>query len=124
MTIKEQIKNAVIELFEKADTVPGKILVVGCSTSEIIGQKIGTSGVLSAAEDLFSVLYEETTKRGIYLACQCCEHLNRALVVERECAEKFGLTVVMAVPHEKAGGSFESRGRGRIYENSFGCLQR
>ena len=55
---------------------------------------------------MFSVLYEETAKRGMYLACQCCEHLNRALVVEKECAEKFGLDIVMAVPHEKAGGSF------------------
>ncbi len=106
MTLKEQIQSAVSELFEKTESKSGQILVVGCSTSEIIGKKIGTNGVLSAAEDLFSVLYEETSKRDMYLACQCCEHLNRALVVERECAEKFNLNIVMAVPHEKAGGSF------------------
>lgn len=106
MTIKEQIQKAVSELLETAAAKPGQILVVGCSTSEIMGHKIGTGGVLSTAEDLFSALYEETAKRGIYLACQCCEHLNRAIVIERECAEKFNLNVVMAVPHEKAGGSF------------------
>lgn len=105
MTVKEQIQTAVNELFEISNVKKGQILVVGCSTSEVIGKKIGTSGTLDTANVLFNVLYEETKKHGMYLACQCCEHLNRALVVERECAEKFGLTVVMAVPHEHAGGS-------------------
>ena len=106
MAIKDEILQAVNELFEASNVKSGQILVVGCSTSEVIGKKIGTSGTLETANELFSVLYEETKKKGLYLACQCCEHLNRALVVERECAEKFGLTVVMAVPHEHAGGSF------------------
>ena len=106
MAIKDEILQAVTELFEASSPKEGQILVVGCSTSEVIGKKIGTSGTLETANELFTVLHEETKKRGIYLACQCCEHLNRALVVERVCAEKFGLTVVMAVPHERAGGSF------------------
>ena len=106
MSVKEQIHTAVNELFEISNVKKGQILVVGCSTSEVIGEKIGTSGTLETANELFAVLYEETKKRGMYLACQCCEHLNRALVIERDCAEKFGLTVVMAVPHERAGGSF------------------
>ena len=106
MAIKDEILQAENQLFEASNVKSGQILVVGCSTSEVIGKKIGTSGTLETANELFSVLYEETKKKGLYLACQCCEHLNRALVVERECAEKFGLTVVMAVPHEHAGGSF------------------
>ena len=104
-SIKNDLKTALEELFSGADTA-GKILVVGCSTSEILGKKIGTSGDISPAEDIFSVLFEETSKRKMYLACQCCEHLNRALVVERACLEKFGLTEVMAIPYEHAGGSF------------------
>ena len=106
MNISNEIYTAVTELLEVSGTKSGQILVVGCSTSEVIGKKIGTSGTLETANELFTVLKEETKKKGLYLACQCCEHLNRALVVERECAEKFGLTIVMAVPHERAGGSF------------------
>ena len=105
-TIQSQIFDAVNELFSVAPTKPGQILVVGCSTSEILGQKIDTSGDIHPANEIFEVLHAESNKRGIFLACQCCEHLNRALVVERACAEKYGLTEVMAVPHEHAGGSF------------------
>lgn len=106
MNITQEVKAALNELFEVSEAKPGQIFVVGCSTSEILGKKIGTSGVITPAEELFRAIKEETDKRGLYLACQCCEHLNRALVVERSCAEKFGLCEVMAVPHEHAGGSF------------------
>ncbi len=106
MSVKDEIRTAVNELFSVALTKPGQILVVGCSTSEILGQKIGTSGDLHPAVELFEVLREETNRRGMFLACQCCEHLNRALVVERACAEAHGLCEVTAVPHEHAGGSF------------------
>lgn len=106
MNISEQARAAVNELFDAAGAKAGQILVVGCSTSEILGKKIGTSGIIAPAEELFGTLKEEAGKRGVFLACQCCEHLNRALVVERECAEKYGLCEVMAVPHEHAGGSF------------------
>ena len=105
-TIYQQVSEAVCELFASAPTKPGQILVVGCSTSEVLGKKIGTSGDIHPAEEIFRALRDETNKRGMYLACQCCEHLNRALVVERACAEKYALTEVMAVPHEHAGGSF------------------
>ncbi len=106
MSISNDLRKAVCELFDSAETRKGQILVVGCSTSEVLGRKIGTSGDISPAQEIFNVLLEETEKRGIYLACQCCEHLNRALVVERECLERFGLCEVSAVPHEHAGGSF------------------
>lgn len=106
MSLKTELQNALQELFDTAPTAPGQILVVGCSTSEVLGKKIGTSGSLEAAKELFDALYEATSARGMFLACQCCEHLNRALVVERECLNKYGLCEVMAVPHEHAGGSF------------------
>lgn len=106
MPIYSDLKKAVCELFDSAETRKGQILVVGCSTSEVLGKKIGTSGDISPAQEIFDILLEETEKRGMYLACQCCEHLNRALVVERECLDRFGLCEVSAVPHEHAGGSF------------------
>ena len=106
MNIKETLLTALNELFDSSETREGQILVVGCSTSEVLGKKIGTSGDISPAGEIFSVLYEETQIRGMFLACQCCEHLNRALVVERKCLEKYNLCEVMAVPHEHAGGSF------------------
>lgn len=106
MSIQEEIQTAVRELFSVAPTKKGQILVVGCSTSEILGKKIGTSGDINPASTVFEVLRREANVRGMYLACQCCEHLNRALVVERACAERYNLSEVMAVPHEHAGGSF------------------
>lgn len=106
MSIQEEIQTAVRELFSVAPTKKGQILVVGCSTSEILGKKIGTSGDIHPASTVFEVLRREANARGMYLACQCCEHLNRALVVERACAERYNLAEVMAVPHEHAGGSF------------------
>lgn len=105
MSLKTELQNALQELFDTAPVTPGQILVVGCSTSEVVGKKIGTSGSIEPAKELFDALQEATASRGMYLACQCCEHLNRALVVERECLEKYGLCEVMAVPHEHAGGS-------------------
>lgn len=106
MNIKETLLTAINELLEASIIKEGQILVVGCSTSEVLGKKIGTSGDISPAGEIFDVLYKETKKRGMFLACQCCEHLNRSLVVERECLEKYNLCEVMAVPHEHAGGSF------------------
>lgn len=106
MTISDEIKTAVNELLDNSGAHSGQILVVGCSTSEVLGKKIGTNGNISTAKEIFDVLNQETKARGMYLACQCCEHLNRALVVERSCIERYKLTEVMAVPYEHAGGSF------------------
>ena len=105
-SIRCQIFDAVNELFAAAPTKPGQILVVGCSTSEVLGQKIGTSGDIHPAKDLFEVLFAETNKRGMFLACQCCEHLNRAIVVERECMEKYDFEQVSVKPALHAGGAW------------------
>lgn len=106
MSIKEQLQIAFDELYAQSKTEQGDILVVGCSSSEVMGEKIGTSGSLDTATEIFTTLNEKCNQKGLYIACQCCEHLNRALVVERELAKRDGLTIVCAVPHTKAGGSF------------------
>lgn len=104
--IKEEAALAVRELLDAAELKKGDILVVGCSSSEIVGEKIGKGSSLETAEAVFEAIYAETEKRGVYLAAQCCEHLNRAIIIEGECAEKYGLEPVCVVPFPKAGGSF------------------
>ena len=104
--IKNQTKTIMTELLEVSNLKKGDIFVVGCSSSEIIGQKIGKGSTPEVANEVFHVIYEILKKKGIYLAAQCCEHLNRAIIVERECAEKYGYEIVNVKPQPKAGGSF------------------
>lgn len=104
--IKLQARQAAEELIEKAGLKQGQIVVVGCSSSEVIGSRIGTDSSLETAQALFSGLYPVFKEKGIYLAAQCCEHLNRALIIERELADKMGWDEVNVVPQPKAGGSF------------------
>ena len=103
MDIKLQCENAVKELIEVAKLKKGDILVVGCSTSEVVGSKIGTNSDPDTAENIFNSIYTVLKKKGIYLAVQCCEHLNRAIVTEKDAlpiAEP-----VNVIPQKKAGGS-------------------
>lgn len=93
------------ELVEKAKLKKGDLLVLGCSTSEIVGGNIGHDSSFEAAKSLYRGFYPMLKQKGIYLAAQCCEHLNRALVVEREYALSRGLDEVSVVPQPKAGGS-------------------
>lgn len=102
--IKNQARDAVIEIIEQSKIKEGEIFVVGCSSSEIVGEKIGKGSSPEAANAVFEVIYEELQKRGIYLAAQCCEHLNRAIITEKE-AVPFA-EYVNVVPVPKAGGSF------------------
>lgn len=104
--IAEQSKIAFGELIEASGIKAGQILVVGCSSSEILGAKIGKGSSYDAARAVFDAIYGMLSERGIYLAAQCCEHLNRAIVIEREAAERYGLEEVSAIPQPKAGGSF------------------
>ena len=103
--IKKQALKAFEELVEKAKLKKGDIIVLGCSTSEVTGAQIGTNSQLDCAKVIYEGFYPFLKEKGIYLAAQCCEHLERALVVERECAEKYNLTIVNAIPQPKAGGS-------------------
>jgi uncharacterized protein (TIGR01440 family) len=104
--IKQQIQKVVTELIEVSELRAGEILVVGCSSSEIMGEVIGHGSTFEAAEAVLSAMLPILKEKGIYLAAQCCEHLNRALIVERSCAEKYGWDLVCVVPQPKAGGSF------------------
>lgn len=104
--VREQARAACRELVEIAALKAGDVLVVGCSTSEVCGQQIGKASVRPVAEALFEGIYPVLAERGIFIAAQCCEHLNRAIITERACAEKYGLTEVCVRPYPKAGGSF------------------
>jgi len=104
--IREESRKAVTELLEKAQLEKGDIFVVGCSSSEVSGGTIGHDSSVETAESVFEGIYPVLKEKGIYLACQCCEHLNRAIIIEKECAEKYGLEIVNVVPQPKAGGSF------------------
>lgn len=104
--LKAQAAAAAAEIMAAAKLREGDVLAVGCSSSEICGQKIGSDSNEEVAGAVFSGIWDEARKRGVYLAAQCCEHLNRCLIVEEECAETYGLARVNAVPQKKAGGSF------------------
>ena len=101
-----QVKTAVEELIEKANLKSGDLLVVGCSSSEIVGNEIGHGSSLEAAEAVFEGIYPVLKEKGICLAAQCCEHLNRAIILERDYAISHGIEIVNVVPQPKAGGSF------------------
>ena len=94
------------ELLAAAALHPGDIVVVGCSSSEIVGEAIGTHSDPDAAGQVLEGILPLLNSRGLFLAAQCCEHLNRALIVEEEASLRWGLSVVNAVPQKKAGGSF------------------
>lgn len=104
--IFNQSQLAAKELVEKAGLKSGDVVVIGCSTSEVIGERIGTSGTVEVAQQIFDGLNSVFSEKGIYIAAQCCEHLNRAIIIESEKAEKLGLEKVCVVPHPRAGGSF------------------
>lgn len=102
--IEKQAEETAREIVEAAGLKKGQILVVGCSSSEVCGSWIGSNSNLEAAQAVFRAIYRVTQEYGIFLAAQCCEHLNRAVIVERE-AVPFS-EIVNVVPQPKAGGSF------------------
>ena len=104
--IQNQSAQAASGLLAAANLRPGDIFVVGCSSSEIVGGHIGKASSLEAAQAVFDGIRPLLEEQGIYLAAQCCEHLNRALIIEADCAEKYGYDPVSVRPQPKAGGSF------------------
>lgn len=101
-----QARRATEELLEAAHLEKGDIFVVGCSSSEITGGRIGHHSSMEAAAAVLAGVLPPLQERGIYLAAQCCEHLNRAIVLEREAARAYGYQIVAAVPQPHAGGSW------------------
>ena len=104
--IKQQAESVIREFLEISNLQAGEILVIGCSSSEIVGETIGHGSSLEAAQAVFHAIYPILREKGVFLAAQCCEHLNRALIIEGACAEKYGLEPVCVIPQPKAGGSF------------------
>ena len=102
--LRAQAVQVTRELIEKAKLQVGQIVVVGCSTSEICGSRIGSDSRPEVAKLVLEAIWDELRAKGIYLAAQCCEHLNRAIIIERA-AVPFA-DVVNVVPQPKAGGSF------------------
>ena len=103
--VREDTRRAFTELLAAARRRRGSIVVVGCSSSEIAGQRIGTCSSGDCAGAVYDALAPIAGENGLYLAFQCCEHLNRALVVEEACAERYNLDIVNAVPWAHGGGA-------------------
>ena len=107
MTIYQQTQAVIEELGSKAKLKPGSIIVVGCSTSEVLGSKIGTNSNPDTAKEIFDALHDYVKANGFYLAVQCCEHLNRAIIIERAAVPY--AEPVNVVPQPKAGGSLATQ---------------
>jgi len=103
MDIKNQVKSAISELIEVAKLKKGDTLVIGCSTSEVIGSKIGSNSSPDTANELFDGIYEIACDKGIFVAVQCCEHLNRCIITEKAAVPNSDY--VNVIPQPKAGGS-------------------
>ncbi len=99
-----QAFNSAMEIIKLANLKAKNILVVGCSTSEILGDEIGTNSSPQAAKAVFDGIYRATTEKGVFLAAQCCEHLNRAIIIEADALPN--AEIVNVIPQAKAGGSF------------------
>lgn len=107
--LARQTRDAAQELLDAAALPPGHILVVGCSTSEVQGEKIGSAGSTFVAAAILTALRRVCQRYGVFLAVQCCEHLNRALVVERQAAERYNLPEVRVIPVPHAGGALAAQ---------------
>lgn len=110
--VAQAARGVAVELCERARLSAGQTVIVGCSTSEIAGFCVGTNSDADIGAAVFGELHGVFAERGVYLAAQCCEHLNRAVVVEREAAT--GYEIVNAVPAPKAGGAFAAAAYARL----------
>lgn len=106
-SIYQQTTAVIEELGDKANLKPGNIVVVGCSTSEVLGAKIGTNSNPETAKEIFEALHNYAIAHEMFLAVQCCEHLNRAIIIERAAVPN--TEIVNVVPQPKAGGSLATQ---------------
>lgn len=103
--LKKDTRLILCDALDKANLRQGQILVLGLSSSEVAGGQIGKASSIEIGEVIVKTLLDELTSREIFLAVQGCEHLNRALVVERELADKKELEIVNVLPSLHAGGA-------------------
>lgn len=106
MQIRQEAYEAASQLLAAAHPKKGSILVVGCSTSEVAGERIGSFSSPELGQALFDGVYQAAKEAEVFLAAQCCEHLNRSIVIEREVAKANGYQIVSAIPQPHAGGSW------------------
>ncbi len=104
--IKTEIKTALLSLLDVANLEQGDIFLIGCSTSEVLGHKVGTFSSRDVGEAIFKTVYPILCERGLFLAVQCCEHLNRSLIIEKAAQKEYRLERVNVVPQLHAGGAF------------------
>lgn len=104
--ISSKVENVINTLLSDHPLRDGSIFVIGCSSSEVAGGKIGKNSSAEIGESIFKTAYQLLKSKGLFLACQCCEHLNRALVIERACADRYGYDTACVVPWLHGGGSF------------------
>ena len=102
-SIRETCQTAIRELLAAARLHRGDIVVIGCSSSEVLGEKIGTHSSYETAEEIHAAIAPILAEEGLWLAAQCCEHLNRAIILEREAAEKYGYDQVTSCPSPRQG---------------------
>jgi uncharacterized protein (TIGR01440 family) len=115
---EKELESILTEFKDQAQLKPGQLLVVGCSTSEVIGEKIGTAGTVEVAEMIFQKLHQFAKETGANLAFQCCEHLNRALVVEKSTALEKGFDEVSVIPVRTAGGAMATYAFGAFKDST------
>jgi uncharacterized protein (TIGR01440 family) len=104
--LKSEAYSAALEILSISHLAPGSLFVVGCSSSEVGGSRIGTAASPSLARGLFEGIFQAVSEAQVYLCAQCCEHLNRALILEAKAAQRYGYEVVNVVPTPQAGGAF------------------
>lgn len=114
--ISEDTRKVMESLLAEVKVIKGKVLLIGCSTSEVSGERIGTGGSADAASQMADVFFEYAKKYDFKLSFQCCEHLNRSLVVERSLLEEKNLTEVNAIPVKRAGGAMAEEAYKRFEE--------
>ena len=102
--IRKQANEAAVQICKMASLKKGQIAVIGCSTSEIVGERMGTHSVPEVATAVFEEISDVLKTHGVFIAAQCCEHLNRAIIIEREAVPYSD--IVNIIPQPKAGGSF------------------
>ena len=111
--IRDDAAKAVTELLAQTNLTAGDIFIIGCSSSEIKGSRIGKGSDIDAAKAVYDGVYPILKKRGIWLAAQCCEHLNRAVIIEKSALGR-DAEIVNVVPQLHAGGSFAVT----VYQNA------
>ena len=112
--LTRQAAEAVDHLLASAEYRKGDIFIIGCSTSEIVGKRIGSASSEEAAKAVMDAILPKVTEAGLYLAVQGCEHINRAICTSRACMEQYRLQEVWVRPWLHAGGAFATEAYNRI----------